>query len=338
MSIDRQSSTVPRAARTAWPWQALLAAIVESTDDGVMTVTLDGVIAAANRAAAEMLGYTRDQLLDLTLEDVTVPERKMVIAGIMARLRRGDQIPRYRTVLVRKGGTRFPVSLTVSLVRGEGALPPMVSAIIQDLTAERAADDSRAFLAAIVQSSEDAIYSRTPDGIITSWNPSAERLFGFARDEILGRSIDVLVPPDVLPELEDMAARMAAGEAVTDRKTVRVRKDGRRIPVAITAFPVVADGAVVGYAMITRDMLRHADAQRAFRKLERLTTREREVLGLVSDGLGNAEISQVLGLSPQTVKNYVSRILMKLDAVSRTQAAASFLSMRSFLGPPANKD
>ncbi|HEX2058334.1 MAG TPA: PAS domain S-box protein [Actinomycetota bacterium] len=324
--------------RLVWPSQALLAAIVESTGDGVLVVTLDGLISAANPAAAEMFGYSRDELLTLTLDDVTVPERKQTIAGIMARLRRGDQVPRYRTVLVRNGGVRFPVSLTVSLVRGDNGLPPMVSAIIQDLTSERASYDSRALLAAIVQSSEDAIYSRTPDGVITTWNESAQRLFGYSSDEILGQSIHVLVPQDVAQELDDMAARMRAGEAITDWKTIRLRRDGARIPVAITAFPVVVDGTVAAYAMIARDMLRDADAQRAFRNLERLTARERDVLGLVSDGLGNAEISQRLGLSPQTVKNYVSRILMKLNVGSRTQAAASFLSLRSFLGPPPRQE
>lgn len=324
--------------RVVWPSQALLAAIVESTGDGVLVVTLDGLIAGANQAAADMLGYSRDELVTLTIEDIAVPERKQAIAGIMARLRRGDQIPRYRTVLVRSSGERFSVSLTVSLVRGDDGLPPMVSGIIQDLTSERASYDSRALLAAIVQSSEDAIYSRTPDGIITSWNESAERLFGYAGDEILGRPIDVLVPQDVAKELDDMEARMRAGEAVTDWKTIRVRSDGRRIPVAITAFPVVVDGAVAAYAMITRDMLRDADAQRAFRKLDGLTARERDVLGLVSDGLGNIEISQRLGLSPQTVKNYVSRILMKLNVGSRTQAAALFLSLRSFLRPPPRQE
>ncbi|HEX2196920.1 MAG TPA: PAS domain S-box protein [Actinomycetota bacterium] len=315
-----------------------MAAIVESTDDAVLVVTLDGLVAAANGAAAGMLGYSRDELLTLSIEDIAIPERKQTIAGIMARLRRGDQIPRYRTVLVRNGGARFPVSLTVSLVRGDNGLPPMVSAIVQDLTSDRASFDSRALLVAIVQSSEDAIYSRTPDGIVTSWNERAERLFGYGSDEILGRSINVLVPQDVAKELDEMSARMRAGEAVTDWKTIRVRRDGRRIPVSITAFPVVVDGAVSAYAMITRDMLRDADAQRAFRKLGRLTARERDVLGLVSDGLGNAEISQRLGLSPQTVKNYVSRILMKLDVGTRTQAAASFMSLRSFLGAPQRRE
>jgi PAS domain S-box-containing protein len=329
---------VKQDSRVVWQSQALLAAVVESTDDAVLTVTLDGFIAAANPAAAALFGYSREELLTLTIEDVAVPERKQVIAGIMATLGRGGQIPRYRTVLVRRGGVRFPASVTVSLVRGEDGLPPMVAAIIQDLTDERSADETRALLAAIVQSSEDAIYSRTPDGVLTSWNPSAERLFGYTRDEILGRSIRVLVPADVEPEFEDMAARMRSGEAVTDRKTIRTRKDGKRIPVSITAFPVVAEGVVVAYAMITRNMLFDAETQRAFRQLERLTARERDVLGLVSEGLGNAEISERLGLSPQTVKNYVSRILMKFNAASRTQAAASFLSLRSFLGMPSRGD
>lgn len=323
-----------RSKLFGWASQALLAAIVESTDDGIVTATLDGSMVSANPAAAAMFGYSQEEFATLSLADITVPERSRAIARIVVRLRRGEQIPRYRTVLVKKGGVRFPASLTVSLVRGDDGLPPLMSAIVQDLSQDPDAQETRALLAAIVQSSEDAIYSRTPDGTITSWNRSAERLFGYSSDEILGRSIRVLVPPDVQEEFDEMDARMKRGEAVADRQTIRVGKGGKRLPVSITAFPVVAEGRVLGFAMITRDMLRNEEAQLAFRKLERLTAREREVLGLVSDGLGNLEISRRLGLSQQTVKNYVSRILMKLNAATRTEAAASFLSLRSFLGAP----
>jgi PAS domain S-box-containing protein len=327
--------TTPAAAVT----HALLASIVQSTDDGVVTVTLDGKVTSVNPAAAAMFGYPPRELVGRSVLDVAVPERVAAATRILARLRRGEQIRRYRTVLLRKDGTRFPVSLTVSLVPGDAGTPPLASAIIQDLSEEIHAEETRALLAAIVQSSEDAIYSRAPDGPITSWNRSAERLFGYARDEILGRSIRMLVPPDVEREFEELDTRLRSGRAVSDQQTIRVTKDGRRIPVSITAFPVIGDeGSVTGFAMITRDMLRSAETHRAFRNLERLTGREREVLGLVAYGLPNIEISVRLGLSQQTVKNYVSRILMKLDVTTRTQAAASFLSLRSFLGPPKSSE
>lgn len=329
--MDQISAATPSS-------QSLLAAVIESTDDGVVTATLDGRFTSANPAAAAMFGYSIDEFLTLEVADVVVPERMRVSAAIMARLRRGEQIPRYEAEFMKKDGTRFPASVTVSLVRGDDGLPPTASAIIQDLSEGKEADRTKALLAAIVQSSEDAIYARTPDGRIASWNPSAERLFGYSRDEIIGRSIRILVPEDVAHDFAAVDERIRNGEAVADKQTIRLTKSGRRVPVSITAFPVIADdGTVLGYASITRDMLRNAQTARAFRKLERLTEREREVLGLVSDGLGNTEISQRLGLSPQTVKNYVSRILMKLNAVSRTEAAASFLSLRSFLGsaPPA---
>lgn len=314
--------------------QALLAAVIESTDDGVVTATLDGKITSANSAAAHMFGYSIEEFVALHVSDLAVPERVRVSAEIMSRLRRGEQIGRYRAEFMRKNGERFPASVTVSHVRGDNGGVPTASAIIQDLSDSRDADRTRALLAAIVQSSVDAIYARKRDGTITSWNPSAERLFGYSSEEVVGRPLSILVPRDVEDDFADVEARVRRGQTVADKHTIRVTKDGKRIPVSITVFPVTGDdGAVLGYASITRDMLRNAETQRAFRKLERLTEREREVLGLVSDGLGNVEISRRLGLSPQTVKNYVSRILMKLDVATRTEAAASFLSLRSFLGP-----
>lgn len=317
------------------PPSALFAAIVEATDDAVVAVTLDGTIADANPAAGNMLGFAPGALRGLPLATIAVPEREGVIAGIMARLAGGGRVPTYRTFLMRKDGSRFPVSMTVSLVHGDDGAP-LVAAIVREVSKDWDESPTRVLLAAIVESSEDAIYGRTPDGLVASWNPSAERLFGYARDEILGRCIRVLVPEDGLPEFDEMDERLSRGESISGWETIRLTKSGRRVPVSVSAFRVTApDGAVLGYASITRDMLRDAEAQRAFRNLEELTAREREVLGLVSDGLGNIEISRRLGLSQQTVKNYVSRILTKLHVSSRTQAAASFLSLRGFLGPPA---
>ncbi len=127
----------------------------------------------------------------------------------------------------------------------------------------RRADRGIRRLAAIVQSSDDAIIGKTLDGIITSWNAGAERIYGYSFDEVIGRDISMLVPPDQLSELQQMLERIRQGERVSHRETVRLRKDGERIHMSVTVSPIKdATGRLSGGSTIARDITdrRRADA------------------------------------------------------------------------------
>lgn len=127
-----------------------------------------------------------------------------------------------------------------------------------------APDDLASRLAAIVESSDDAIVGKTLQGIVTSWNPGAERLFGYTAEEILGRPVAILVPADRLDEEPGILARIARGERVPPFETVRLRKDGTRVDVSVTISPVYdAHGQVVGASKIARDVSerKHAEAR-----------------------------------------------------------------------------
>ena len=116
-----------------------------------------------------------------------------------------------------------------------------------------------------MESSDDAIISKTLDGIITSWNPAAERLFGYRAEEILGRPISVLMPPERSDDMEAILGRIRRGEKVDHYETVRVSKDGRLIPVSLSVSPVKdGDGRIVGAAKIARDISgrKFAEAER----------------------------------------------------------------------------
>jgi PAS domain S-box-containing protein len=128
------------------------------------------------------------------------------------------------------------------------------------------ADETRALLAAIVDTSEDVIVSKTLDGIITSWNAAAERLFGYASEEAIGRSIDLILPPDRRDEEREILGRLRRGERIEQFETVRRRKDGRLIDVSLTISPVKdATGRVIGASKIARDVTerKREEAQRA---------------------------------------------------------------------------
>ena len=312
-----------------------LLAVLDCASDAVIGVTLEGKISSVNPAASEIFGYTPAEFLELSVWDIGLPERAEAAAEVTGRIRRGERVDHYRTTLVRKDGETFPASLAVSpIVDADGTVVGL-SGVIRDLSAERVAEENRRLFEALVQSSPDAVYSRSLAGEITSWNPSAEALLGYSRKDIVGRSIRLLVPPDGENELGEFTSRIVRGEVVQGYETIRLTKDHRRIPLSLTLFPIRDEtGSITGIGCIARDMVGTAAMQKSFLKLAALSPRERDVMGLVADGMNNKEIAEHLGLSEQTVKNYVSRILLKLGASSRIHAAAEFLSFRSFLGHP----
>src|SRR5438045_98720 len=117
-----------------------------------------------------------------------------------------------------------------------------------------AEDVMRARLAAIVESSDDAIVSKDLRGIVTSWNPAAERLYGYSAAEMIGQPIRKVIPPELQDEEDQILGKIQAGERIDHFETVRVAKDGRRIEVAITVSPMRdASGTIVGASKVARD-------------------------------------------------------------------------------------
>ena len=150
-----------------------------------------------------------------------------------------------------------------------------------DVTERRAAERQQAQLAAIVESSDDAIYGKTLDGTITSWNAAAERLYGYAAEEILGQPIDVLIPADRQGELDQIWASIRQGRAISFEETVRRRKDGTHVVVALTVSPIRdRSGAIIGASAIARDITERKQAEAAIRESEAL---HRAVLTNISD-------------------------------------------------------
>ncbi|HSD80636.1 MAG TPA: PAS domain S-box protein, partial [Solirubrobacteraceae bacterium] len=149
-------------------------------------------------------------------------------------------------------------------------------------------------LAAIVESSDDAIISKTLDGTILSWNAGAERLYQYTADEMIGQPLSLIVPPDEPDELAGIMARLRRGERIEHYETERVRKDGRRVQVSVTISPVRnAAGEIVGASAIARDVgaqrRQERDAQaateRARRAAEEASRTKDEFLAMVSHEL-----------------------------------------------------
>ena len=151
--------------------------------------------------------------------------------------------------------------------------------VAQTRRARARAETAVQFLAAIVESTEDAIYGKSLDGTIISWNKAAERIFGYTAEEIIGHSVSILYPIDRRDELIDVMERIKHGQRVGLYETVRLRKDGHFIPVSVTVSPVKdTSGKIVGGSAISRDItLRKSDEAERFRLIEELTESLKQV-------------------------------------------------------------
>jgi PAS domain S-box-containing protein len=245
--------------------QARLAAIVESSQDAIISKTLEGRIVSWNAAAAQLFGYRADEAIGQPITLLIPPELHDEERMILERLRRGERIEHYETVRVTKDGRRREISLTISPVRDSTGRIIGASKVSRDITEPKQARIASALLGAIVDSSEDAIISKDLNGIITSWNQSAERLFGYTAGETIGRSITLLIPPERLDEEPRILERLRRGERMDHFETVRVRKDGTRLDISLTISPVRdAHGRIVGASKIARDI---TDRKRAEQRL-----------------------------------------------------------------------
>ncbi len=154
----------------------------------------------------------------------------------------------------------------------------------EEISEQKRADEDRARLAAIVESSEDAIVSKTLDGTILTWNAGAQKLFGYAPHEAIGRSITLIVPPELLVEEQEILARLTRGERLQHFETVRMAKDGRRVDISLTISPIRnGEGQIVGASKIARDITAYKLAEHTLRHREALlrTATDNAAVGLV---------------------------------------------------------
>src|ERR1700758_3395062 len=165
-------------------------------------------------------------------------------------------------VAERPDGTRVPFEpYPIPLFDASGALIGAINMLI-DITDRKRAEEVKQLLSAIVQFSDDAIISKNLDGIIESWNAGAERIFGYTPTEAIGRSVEILIPPDRLHEEMEIMSRVRRGERIDHYETVRRRKDGSLIDISLTVSPIMdAEGRVLGASKIARDITERRKAQ-----------------------------------------------------------------------------
>jgi two-component system cell cycle sensor histidine kinase/response regulator CckA len=263
-----------------------------------LTESATGRYVRVNKKFADVLGYSPVEILQHTFRDLTHPDD---LPGDLARTARltAREISDFSMEkrYIRKDGSVVWGYLTVSPIwKADGTYDYHV-AIVQDITERKQAEAAQARLAAIVNSSNDAIFSRSLDRKIVSWNPAAERLFGWTAAEAIGQSTEILVPPDLEEGAARIRALLAQGVAVVDFETERLTKDGRRIPVSLTYSPIKdASGTTIGVSNLCRDIRARVRAEEERRMLEAQLrqAQKMDAVGTLAGGIAH-DFNNILG-------------------------------------------
>jgi PAS domain S-box-containing protein len=250
-----------------------LAAIVESSDDAIVSKDLTGIVTSWNRAAERMFGWKPEEIVGKSILTIIPPELHSDEDLILSKIRRGERIEHFETVRMRKDGSRLDVSLTISPVNDHDGNVIGAAKIARDITQKKKVEEAALKLAAIVESSEDAIVSKDLNGIVTSWNRAAERMFGWKPEEIVGQPILMIIPPELHDDEPRILAKIRAGERIEHFETIRMRKDGERLNISLTVSPIRDEsGKVIGAAKIARDVTQQKKLEAAIQISERLAS------------------------------------------------------------------
>jgi PAS domain S-box-containing protein len=239
--------------------------VVESAPCGMLMINRAGHIVLVNALTEKLFGHSRDELLgqpvELLVPDRFRPKHAASCADFLAN-------PTTRVMGVwrevcgrHRDGGELPLEVRLTPIEmAEGLF--VLSAIV-DITERKRAEEVRSRLAAIVESSEDAILSKTLDGIILTWNRGAERMYGYSAAEVVGRHFSLLVPPEHAGEVAAILEQLRRGERLENHETVRLRKDGTRIEVALNISPMTdAAGRITGASAIGRDITTRKRSER----------------------------------------------------------------------------
>src|SRR5450631_1217944 len=244
--------------------------LLEAVPDALVGMDQAGVIVFVNHQTESLFGYDRDDLVGQPVQ-MLVPEYLWEVYSEHREEYFAD--PRSRSMGLdlqlggrQQDGTELPVNISLSHLDTGDVL--LVFTAVREVNGHAQALENSKLLAAIVENSNDAIIAKTLDGMVTSWNPAAERIYGYSSEEMDGTSIDQLSPEGRTGEIISILARIGAGLDVEPFETLRVQKDGTVFPVLLTVSPIRdADGVVVGASSITRDMTKEKEAFDAARSM-----------------------------------------------------------------------
>lgn len=297
-------------------------AVLDTAPDGICTVTMDGIIESANAAMHRMLGYKQSELPGLKIGRVVLNfegdehSKDQVKTGERKLFGMGRE-----TTAIRKNGSTLPVEISLSLLN-LGHFQVFV-AVVRDITERKKSKQLQSELAAIVESSADSIMATDMNGIITSWNPAAEILYGFKAEEAIGSPVTIVVPDDRTRELASLFELMKNGESIEHFETVRMDRDKNLLDVDLTISPIRnPQGQVIGISKIARDISVRKEAERRISEFYSMVSHElrtpltsiRASLGLLEGGIAGTLADEALQLV-QIARSESDRLILLINDI-----------------------
>jgi PAS domain S-box-containing protein len=247
-----------RKAAPAQKLDLLYRGILDNALDCIITIDATGRVLEFNPAAQKVFGFSREEAVGRELADLIIPRRmqEQHRRGLAHYLKTGEGPvigKRLEINGLRKDGSEILVELAITALKIDHE--PVFTAYLRDITDRKRNEEASHYLAAIVESSEDAIVSKDLNGIIRSWNSGAERLFGYDAREAVNKPITIIIPPDRYSEEQRILDSISRGEPVEHYETVRRHKNGTLFNVSLTVSPIKdGEGRVIGASKIARDI------------------------------------------------------------------------------------
>lgn len=242
--------------------------LFEAAQDGILILDAEtGQIVDVNPFLIDMLGFSHEQFVEKKIWDIGIFKDIVANKDNFEELQRKEHIRYEDLPLETADGRNIAVEFVSNVYMVNDK--KVIQCNIRDITERKLAEEERARLAAIVEYSDDAIIGKTLDGIITSWNAGAERIYGYSAQEIIGKNISLLVPPDQPDDAGVILERIRNSEPVVRYETLRRKKDGGQIIVSLTVSPIKdAQNHLIGASAIARDVTRSKQAEEALRESE----------------------------------------------------------------------
>lgn len=264
------SERISKAEKTLSESEEKYRSVVESANEAIITANSNGYITSWNNGAQKIFGYEKDEILGKSVEILIPEEYKNVFREGLAKngpmTNHEFNYENFELKALRKDGIKFPFE--ISGAEWESGDEKFFTVILRDITERKKTEELKNRLASIVEYSDDAIISKDLNGVINSWNWSAENIYGYSADEIIGKPVSVLVPENHSNEWVKILDDIKKGKKIDHYETIRLKKSGEIINVSLTVSPIMDMERIIGASTIARDITERKIAEKALKESE----------------------------------------------------------------------